>query len=126
MTTAAGIWATAGIALAIGSGLYFVGLAATIIVILGQILLHGKIKWLSSPKTELLTLQISNEAGTLKNIQKIFEEQNITILNFKTKNNKDSVAIIDIKIVIRVRESFNNMELLCILQDKPFVKSVEF
>ena len=89
-------------------------------------MLHGKIKWLSSPKTEQLILQISNEAGILKSIQKIFEEQNITILNFKTKSNKDFVAIIDLKIVISVRESFNNMELLCILQDKPFVKSVEF
>jgi putative Mg2+ transporter-C (MgtC) family protein len=50
LTTAAGIWATAGIGLAIGSGLYLVGVVATVIVIVGQILLHCKIKWLSSPK----------------------------------------------------------------------------
>jgi putative Mg2+ transporter-C (MgtC) family protein len=126
LTTAAGLWATAGIALAIGSGLYFIGLASTIIIILGQILLHGKIKCLSSQKNELLNLQISNEPGTLNNILKILEEQNITVLNSKTKNNKDSVAVIDLRIVIRVCESFNNMELQCILQDKPFVNSVEF
>ena len=58
LTTAAGIWATAGIAMAIGSGLYFVGLASTIILILGQLLLHGKIKWLSSTKTDQLMLEI--------------------------------------------------------------------
>ena len=43
---------TAAIGLSIGSGLYFVGIAATVITILGQILLHGKIRFLSSPRTE--------------------------------------------------------------------------
>lgn len=126
LTTAAGIWATAGIGLAIGAGLYSVGLAATIIIILGQILLHGKIKWLPSQKTELLILQIVDKPGAVQNIQKIFEEQNVTILNFKTKSNKDPAEVIDLKIVIRVSESFNIINLLSILQDNPFVKSVEF
>ena len=126
LTTAAGIWATAGISMAIGSGLYFVGLVSTIILILGQILLHGKIKWLSSTKTDQFMLEILNEPGAVRTIQKIFEERNITILNFRTKSNKSSIEILDLKIVIRVCESFDNMELLCILQEKPFVKSVEF
>lgn len=38
LTTAAGVWVTAAIGLSIGSGLYFVGIAATVITILGQIL----------------------------------------------------------------------------------------
>jgi len=126
LTTAAGIWATAGIGLAIGSGLYFVGFAAAITIILGQIILHGKIKMLASPKTELLTLQILDNPGALNNIRKIFEERKITILNFNAKNNKESVAVLDIKIVIKVSESFNTIKLLCILQDNPCVKSVEF
>ena len=126
LTTAAGVWATAGIAMAIGSGLYFIGLSATVLIILGQIVLHGKIKWLSSLKTQLLILQVINEPGNVKRIQEIFEDQNITILNFKSKINKDSIAIIDIKVIIKVYESFNNMNLLCVLQDNPNIKSVEF
>lgn len=40
LTTAAGIWATAGIGLAIGSGMYVVGVFATIVVIVIQIIMH--------------------------------------------------------------------------------------
>ncbi|MDD3225681.1 MAG: MgtC/SapB family protein [Clostridium sp.] len=126
LTTAAGIWATAGIGLAIGSGLYFVGFACTIIVILGQMLLHSRIKWLSSPKTELLSLQILDQPENINNIRKIIENEDITILNFKIKNNKDSAEVLDLKIVIRVYESFDTVKLLCILKNNPFVKSVEF
>lgn len=35
LTTAAGIWATSGIGLAIGAGMYGVGIAATVLVLLG-------------------------------------------------------------------------------------------
>lgn len=126
LTTAAGIWATAGIGLAIGAGLYVVGLEATIIIIVAQILLHGKIKCLASTITVVLTLQIVDEPGAVRNIKKIFEQEKITIINFMTKNSKDANGILDLKIVIRENESFNNMELLCILQENPIVKSVEF
>ena len=40
LTTAAGIWATAGIGLAIGSGLYVLGVLATVLIMIIQILMH--------------------------------------------------------------------------------------
>ncbi|MBU3179747.1 MgtC/SapB family protein [Clostridium psychrophilum] len=126
LTTAAGIWATAGIGLAIGAGLYLVGFAATITIILGQIILHSKIKVLASPKTEILTLKILDEPGAIHTIEKIFEERDINILNFKTESSKELVPVIDMKISIRVSESFSTTKLLCILQDNPIVVSVEF
>lgn len=35
LTTAAGIWATSGIGLAVGAGMYAVGISATLLVLLG-------------------------------------------------------------------------------------------
>jgi len=124
LTTAAGIWVTSGIGLAIGAGLYPIGLEATFIIILGQTLLHGKIKWLASPRTELLILQIVDKPGAVGSIQKILENKNITIVNFMTKGNKEFPLLIELRIVIRVYESFNNIELLCNLQDNPLIKYV--
>lgn len=126
LTTAAGIWATAGIGLAIGAGLYIIGLDATVIIIVGQVLLHGKIKCLASTVTVVITLQIVDEPGVMRNVKKVFEEQKITILNFMSKRSKEVEGHLDLKIVIRENESFNNMNLLCILQENPMVKSVEF
>lgn len=43
LTTAAGIWATAAIGIAIGTGLYLVGIAASLIIVLLHKLFHGRL-----------------------------------------------------------------------------------
>lgn len=48
LTTAAGIWATAGIGMAFGSGMYLLGLCCTLILLIIQIVLHLPIKMLQS------------------------------------------------------------------------------
>ena len=40
LTTAAGIWATSGIGMAIGAGMYVVGIGAALIILLIQVVLH--------------------------------------------------------------------------------------
>ena len=125
LTTAAGVWVTAAIGLSIGSGLYFVGIAATVITILGQILLHGKIRFLSSPRTETLMLQIVDNADAIKLLQDIFEDNEIIILNLKSKRDQKS-SLINVEVIIRVYESFNMTKFLNILQSKDFIKSLEF
>ncbi|WP_394871054.1 MgtC/SapB family protein [Clostridium butyricum] len=125
LTTAAGVWVTAAIGLSIGSGLYFVGIAATVITILGQILLHGKIRFLSSPRTETLMLQIVDDPNYIKFLQDIFEDNEIIILNLKSKRDEKS-SLINVEVVIRVYESFNMTKFLNILQSKDFIKSLEF
>ena len=42
LTTAAGIWATSGVGMAIGAGMYSVGIATTLIIIVAQVVLHLK------------------------------------------------------------------------------------
>ena len=56
LTTASGIWATSGIGMAIGSGMYFIGIAATVVILLLQIFLHGKHKFMTQHKARTLKL----------------------------------------------------------------------
>ena len=42
LTTAAGIWATSGVGMAIGAGMYSLGIASTVIIIVAQVVLHLK------------------------------------------------------------------------------------
>lgn len=51
LTTAAGIWATSGVGMAIGSGMYVVGIAATIIIVFAQVFLHMDFKFLQIDRT---------------------------------------------------------------------------
>ncbi|MBR5152939.1 MAG: MgtC/SapB family protein [Clostridia bacterium] len=41
LTTAAGVWATCGIGMALGAGLYIIGIAAALLLLLMQIVLHN-------------------------------------------------------------------------------------
>ncbi|TGY40226.1 MgtC/SapB family protein [Clostridium sartagoforme] len=127
LTTAAGIWATAGIGLAIGSGLYFIGLSATIIVIIGQIFLHRNIKWvLCYSKTEILSLIIDGNPLSINEIKKIITAQNISIIKIKGTTSKSSSSLISLEIEIKVEEDFDKLNLISILQDNPIVKSIKF
>lgn len=126
LTTAAGVWTTAGIGLAIGSGLYIIGLGATLFIILGQILLHRKTKWLATTKTQVINLQIESNQAAIKEIQDIFEKENLTILKLKGKYTNSSNTITDLEIEIKVDEEFNTLNLLSILQDNHYIKSIEF
>ena len=46
LTTAAGVWTTAAVGMAIGAKLYIIGLSATVLVLCIQVLLHDHYRWL--------------------------------------------------------------------------------
>ena len=85
LTTAAGIWATAGIGLCIGSGMYIVGAAATIIILLVQVLLHGNVKWLQKPKLKLLRLQCGDEPEMQQYAVSVLREFGISVNDVSIK-----------------------------------------
>ncbi|MBQ7793383.1 MAG: MgtC/SapB family protein [Clostridia bacterium] len=57
LTTAAGIWATSGVGMAIGAGMYVIGIAATVLILLAQVLLHMNFKWSRALKTKVLSVK---------------------------------------------------------------------
>lgn len=125
LTTAAGIWATAGMGMAIGAGLYSVGLAVALIIVVAQTILHVRFNWLSTPKTEQLILQIIDKPGAMEHIQRVLEEKNIEILSFRAEKNKEYHSTIDLEIVMKIPKSYQTAQLFSLIQDIPFVKSIE-
>lgn len=57
LTTAAGIWATSGVGMAIGAGMYSVGIVSTLIIIVAQIVLHLKGGWSKQNKSRNLVIK---------------------------------------------------------------------
>ncbi|THF76423.1 MgtC/SapB family protein [Cohnella fermenti] len=125
LTTAAGIWATAGIGMAIGSGLYVLGIGVAILIFVAQLVLHGRFSWLASPKTEQLTIRMSDETGALENIQKILKDKGIMIINFHSERIKEE-AEIAIHFTIKLPAAFEINQLLSLSQDSPFITVIEF
>lgn len=61
VTTAAGLWATVGIGIAIGAGWYFTGVTTTLLILLFQMLLHHKSVLVRAQKTGVIVFHMSED-----------------------------------------------------------------
>lgn len=62
LTTAAGMWVTAGVGMAIGAGMYIIGIASTVILLLCQVLLRIRGGIFKLPKKKVLSIsEVSEE-----------------------------------------------------------------
>ena len=77
LTTAAGIWATAGIGLAVGAGMYTIGIAAMVLTLIGLELLSYLFKSIGM-KSSMVSFSTSNK-DTLKQIADRFNSKDYLI-----------------------------------------------
>ncbi len=74
LTTAAGVWATAGVGMACGARMYILAACATVLLIVIQLILHTKWKFLHPKKMYRLNIcfqQQENEAYVIKDLFKV-------------------------------------------------------
>ncbi|MBY0219342.1 MgtC/SapB family protein [Paenibacillus illinoisensis] len=127
LTTAAGIWATAGMGLAVGAGLYWTGAGVTLLIVLAQMLLHRPTRWLVSARTETLTIRLEQEADSLKAILALLGQEKISVIGFRTEQqtSTDSAQETVLEFTVQMPGSFRGEQLIVLLQDVPHVRSVE-
>lgn len=90
LTTAAGIWTTSGIGMAIGGGMYFIGICASVIVLLMQIFLHRGYKWLEAPVHRVVNVKNVDEDGFNENFCAQCEKMGISVSLRSTEKNPDT------------------------------------
>ena len=79
LTTAAGIWATSGVGMAIGAGLYSIGICATVLILFAQIILHKNFRWLKLPKVKILVIRGVEKENYQEEIETKLGEMGIQI-----------------------------------------------
>ena len=106
LTTAAGIWATAGIGMAIGSGLYLIGILVTALILFAQFILHKDTKFLSVHHNKLLTVKNVDRAGFSEELDNKLKAFDITIedINVIHKTDKTYNYLLTIEIPPNVKE----------------------
>ena len=122
LTTAAGIWATAAIGLALGAGMYTVGVLCTVLMIMLQISLHKLLPGDMQSSKELL-LVISKEYHTvMPQIRKRLEEMKILIsgVEMEKLDNGDVRVTLD----VRLHKDSISDELLDLADQFPEIKSI--
>ena len=121
LTTAAGVWTTAGVGLAIGAGMYMIGLFSAVLVIAGQIILYRYARFLRIPNPDHLTLEVKNIPGALTRVLVIFDEKKIDIVNFELAKSRGSSRTIDM--LIKIPLDMEPIDLLTTLDQSEDVLS---
>ncbi|GAA0135774.1 MgtC/SapB family protein [Paenibacillus sp. YSY-4.3] len=122
LTTAAGIWATAGIGMAVGAGMYFVGIGVMLIIFVGQIVLHGRLGRLTSPKVENIILVLENESEALKRILKLLGEFHITVLSFEVEREEQWLSM---ALTVQLKGGYDLETLMLALGSYELVKKIK-
>ena len=89
LTTAAGIWATSGIGMAIGAGMYVVGLSATVIILLAQIILHSSSSFMTLHKQKALEIFNVSEQGFQSYAVKKLSDIDVSVTDVSVRGNTD-------------------------------------
>ena len=122
LTTAAGVWATAGIGMAIGCGMIVTGIVATLILVLLQVLLHRPWRIIFNQDSSYLHVQLTvTEADVLDKVQDIFHINRV--VDFKTSTGIDGTNTADMEITTDVE--FTPKQLYELMLKYNFIRSVE-
>lgn len=121
LTTAAGIWATAAVGMAVGSGLYITGIVATLLIVLIQIVFHtfliGFDKVLANDVTVEMVVRIKNTPDSLERFKKLLKEKEIESSETKISLGDDGYFTVTLTVkgdreidVAGILEAFNEHE----------------
>lgn len=124
LTTAAGVWTTAGIGMAIGAKLYFIGVAATSLVLLVQIVLHKNFKWFHIPISEELTIECKESSDAISSIQDKLAMNHIEIINLKIDKQENELLEVDLH--VKLPPKYDVSGLMNLFKDNPQIKSIEY
>ena len=109
LTTAAGVWATAGIGLAIGSGMYVIGIACTLLLIFIQVLLHKFMPFSENMETNVIQLKLQNESQAINHITEQLSEHGILVNGIRMQKNVDGTVTVHLTIRIAKTASLESM-----------------
>ena len=120
LTTAAGIWATAGIGLAVGAGMYTIGIAAMVLTLIGLELLSYLFKSIGM-KSSMVSFSTSNK-DTLKQIADRFNSKDYLIVSYEMETlHKGEAEFYQVSMVIKSKRNNDEGHLLSLIQEFPEV-----
>lgn len=126
LTTAAGLWATAGIGLAIGSGLYILGITATVLTLIGLEALSLVFKRVGM-KSYMISFSTDNK-DILKVITYKFNSKAYIIVSYQMeKQGYKDAASYQVTMVVKSKKNYDEGHLLALMQEIPdvLVNSIE-
>lgn len=118
LTAAAGIWATSGIGLAVGAGMYAIGIAATLLVLLGLETLSYFFK--SIGLRNMMIDFSTDDKEAIKRVSQVFNTRNYIVVSYEMKEVPLNGKICyHVSMVVKAKRMNEEGLLLLFLQDFP-------
>ena len=92
LTTAAGLWSMAGVGLAIGAGMYAIGIFSTALIMLIQVFARGKLRKLDGPVRDTFSITYENMPNGLEALKAQLKNRNIFIHHIEMEKNPDGTV----------------------------------
>ena len=108
VTTAAGLWSTVGLGLAIGAGMYVTGTVFTFMVLAIQLLLHNGRFRFSTQTTGAITLKIDSTDFTIGQVNSIFREKKLDVRNIRLTL-QDGGQLLSAIIIFSKKDNLNDV-----------------
>ena len=124
LTTAAGIWATAGIGLAIGAGMYIIGIFSTVVVAAIQIIMHKITIGADAMLVGHLKCIAPNEEAFRKALNAYIAKRHIQLQDMKIDFLEDGSAAYNL--TLRMRQDVTVNDVSEFLESVGDVKAVSF
>ncbi len=120
LTTAAGVWATAGVGMACGSSLYILAVGATAILIIAQCIFHTNFRVFRSKRSYSVKIEFLQTGEENLRIKEIFGTDRFNHLVLKRENGRVVYSA-----TLNTEEEFSSSRLNEIMAENDFICSIE-
>ena len=124
MTTAAGIWATAGIGLAIGSGMYLLGIFTTVVVAVIQIVMHKHTIGVDSMTSGRLRCTTTEPKAFRKQLDAYIEANGMQVTDIKVEFDEGGSTTYDL--ALRIGRDMTISDITGFLESMKGVQKISF
>ncbi len=120
LTTAAGVWATAGVGMACGGQLYVIAVGATVVLIVIQCVFHLNIPFFRSKQYYTVKIEFMQTGDENARIKEIFGTDRFNQLVLTRENERVMYSA-----TLNTDKEFSSTRLNEIMQENPFICSIE-
>ena len=119
LTTAAGIWATSAIGMAIGAGIYWVGLITTVIMMVAQVVLHRFPVAGDAAVTQELAVSMADTPELHQALTRLLNDHGGCVTDSALSRDDVHIAM---ELTVRLAEPITYEEALRFMQEHPGVE----
>ncbi|MDG0814472.1 MgtC/SapB family protein [Cohnella rhizosphaerae] len=124
LTTAAGVWSTAGMGMAIGAGLYIVGGGAVVLIVLGQTVLQRSIGRLGQAAAEHVGIRLEDREDAMDDLLAKLKELRVSLVAIETHRDDKGGLAVDLS--IKLPSSCDKENVISALHGLRHVRRVEW